>query len=95
MNDKKLFQQKKQAQLDEWRAKVEILKAKASGTSADIQLELNHKIEQLDTKLEEGKRKLADLEDAGEEAWESVVDGVENAWDSMKNAVGDAVKKFT
>ena len=94
MNDKMLFQQKKQAQLDEWRAEVEILKAKASGVSADIQLELNHKIDQLDTKLEEGKRKLKDLEDAGEDVWESVVDGVENAWDSMKTAVSDAAKKF-
>ena len=30
MNDKELYQQKKQAQLDQWQAEVDKLKAKAS-----------------------------------------------------------------
>ena len=44
-NDKELYQQKKQAQLDEWTAEVKELKAKASGASVDAQLELNKKID--------------------------------------------------
>ncbi|KHE91831.1 MAG: hypothetical protein K8F52_03055 [Candidatus Scalindua rubra] len=41
MDDKELYQQKKQAQLDEWKAEIDKLKAKASGASADVQLEMN------------------------------------------------------
>lgn len=94
MNEKELYQQKKQAQLDEWKAEVDKLKAKASGASADEQLEWNKKIEALEGKMEEGKAKLAEVADASEDAWESMKDGVESAWDSMKSAFSEAVDKF-
>ena len=94
MNDKELYQQKKQAQLDEWKAEVDKLKAKASGASADAQLELNKQIEILEGKIGEGKTKLAEIADASEDAWESIKEGVESAWDSMKSAFGDAAAKF-
>ena len=94
MNEKELYQQKKQAQLDEWKAEVDKLKAKASGVSADAQLELNKEIEALEGKIEEGKTKLAEIANASEDAWESIKDGVEFAWDSMKSAFSDVAAKF-
>ena len=94
MSDKELYQQKKQAQLDEMKPEVDKLKAKASGASADAQLELNKQIETLEGKFEEGKTKLAEIADASEEAWESIKEGVESAWDSMKSAFSDAAAKF-
>lgn len=94
MTEKELYQQKKQAQLDEWKAEVDKLKAKASGASADAQLELNEEIEALEGKIEEGKTKLAEVADASEDAWESIKDGAESAWDSMKSAFSDAAAKF-
>jgi hypothetical protein len=94
MNEKELYQQKKQAQLDEWKAQLDLLKAKASGASADAQLELNKRLEALEDKIGEGKSKLSELADAGEEAWESIKDGVEGAWDSLKSGFHDAAEKF-
>jgi len=55
--------------LDEWTAEVDKLKAKASGASADAQLELNKQIEALEGKIEEGKTKLTEIADASEDAW--------------------------
>jgi hypothetical protein len=52
MTDKELYQQKKQAQLDEWRAEVNKLKARASGASADAQLEMNKQIKALESRIE-------------------------------------------
>lgn len=89
MNEKELYQQKKQAQLNEWKAEVDKLKAKASGASADAQLELNKQIEALEGKIEEGKTKLAEIADASEDAWESIKEGVESAWESMKSAFSE------
>ncbi len=83
MNKKELYQQKKQAQLDEWKADVNTLKAKASGASANTQLELNKQIEALEGKIEQGKAKLAEI-----------VEASENAWDAMKTAFSDASAKF-
>jgi len=94
MSDKELYQQKRQAQLDEWEAEVDKLKARASGASADAQLELNKQIDGLEGKIEQGKAKLAEIEGASEDAWESIKEGVDGAWDSMKSAFSDAAAKF-
>lgn len=94
MSDKELYRQKRQAQLDQWRAEVDKLKAKASGVSADVQLEMNQHIKGLESKIEEGKLKLSQLVAASDEAWESMKDGVESAWETLKSAAGDAATKF-
>jgi len=94
MMDKKLYQKKMQAQLDEWKADVDKLRARASRASADTQLKMNEQISALDSKIAEGKAKLSELSGAGEDAWESIRDGVESAWDSLRSAVSDAAAKF-
>jgi len=94
MSDRELYRQKRQAQLDEWRAEVDKLKAKASGVSANTQLEMNWKIKTLESRIDEGKAKLSQLSEASDDAWESLKDGVESAWDTLRSAVGDAASKF-
>lgn len=94
MNEKELYQQKKQAQLDEWTAEVDKFKARASGSSADTQLKLNKQIEELEGNIERGKAKLAEISDASEDAWESIKEGVESAWDSIKSGFSDAAAEF-
>ncbi|HKJ60636.1 MAG TPA: hypothetical protein VKA94_01380 [Hyphomicrobiales bacterium] len=83
MNERKLYQQKMQAQLDEWNAEVDNLKAKASGAKADVQLGLNKQIKALEGEIEDGKAKLAEIADASEEVW-----------DSMRNALAHALAKI-
>ncbi len=94
MNEKELYQQKMQARLDEWKAEVTKLKAKASGASADVQLDMNKQIKVLERSIEEGKAKLSEIAEASEGAWESIKDGVESAWDSLKSAATNAASKF-
>ena len=94
MNDKELYQQKKQAQLDEWQAEVDLLKARAAGARADARLKMNKKINSLETKIQEGKAKLSQLAKSSDDAWDSIKDGVETAWDSLKHAFSDAASKF-
>jgi DNA-binding transcriptional regulator GbsR (MarR family) len=94
MKDKELYQMKMQAQLDEWKADIDRLKASASRASADTQMKMNEQIRVLDSKIAEGKAKLSELSNAGEDAWESIREGVETAWDSLRTAVRDAATKF-
>lgn len=94
MSDKKLYQQKMRAHLDEWKAEIDKLKAKASGSSADTQLKINKQIRILESKIEEGKEKLSQIADKGEDAWDSIKDGVESAWDTLKASVKEARGKF-
>ncbi|PIW49240.1 MAG: coiled coil domain-containing protein [Zetaproteobacteria bacterium CG12_big_fil_rev_8_21_14_0_65_54_13] len=83
MNEKELYQQKQQAQMDEWKAEADKLKAKGAGASADAQVALNKQIKAVEGKIEAGKSRLAEISDASEEAW-----------DSMKSAFGDAVARL-
>jgi septal ring factor EnvC (AmiA/AmiB activator) len=94
MNDRELYRQKKQAQLDEWKADIDRLRAKASGNSADAQLKLNREIDKLEGRIGEGRTKLAEIADATEDTWESIKDGVESAWKSTKSAFSDVAAKF-
>lgn len=94
MNDRQLYQQKMQARLDEWKADLDKLKAKASGASADVQLDMNQQISVLERRIDEGKAKLSELAGASEDAWESIKEGVESAWDSLKSGATDAAAKF-
>lgn len=94
MNEKELYQQKKNAQLDEWKAEVDKLKAKASGAAADAQLELNEQVKALEGKVAEGEANLRKIAEASDDAWESIKEGVESGWDSLKSSIGDAVSKF-
>lgn len=94
MTDKELYQQKLQAQLDEWRSEIDKLKAKASGASADAKLEMNKQVEVLESKIEEGKEKLSELADASDDTWESMKDSIDSKWKSLKSAFSDAVSRF-
>ncbi|MGV8935443.1 MAG: coiled coil domain-containing protein [Gallionellaceae bacterium] len=94
MNEKELYKKKMKAQLDEWKADVDKLRAKASGASAVAQLKLLKLVKELDVKVEEGNSKLDKMVDAGEEKWESSKKSVETAWDSLKSSIKDVTAKF-
>ncbi len=92
--NKELHKQKLQAQLDGWKADIAKLKAKATAEAADAQLAMHKQFDVLEKNMDEAQAKLAELAEAGEEAWDSVKHGVESAWHSLTTAVSDAMSKF-
>lgn len=94
MNEKELYQQKKEAEFAIWKSDILALKAKASMASADAQIEMNKHIDALDKKINEGKMKLSDLMKATDEMYESMKSNVESAWDSVKTAFNDVTSKI-
>ena len=94
MNEKELYRQKYQAQLDEWKAEVAKLRARAAGAKADAQIEMNKHVRELDQRMHEAGAKLAELAAASEEGWDSVRKNAEKTWDALKAGVGAAAAKF-
>jgi len=94
MTDRKLYQQQKQAQLDQWKAEIDGFKAKVAGMSADARVEADKHLQTVEKKLEEGKNKLGELAKAGDDAWEAVKGNVETAWGALKDAVRDVSSKL-
>jgi len=88
-NKRKAYEEKLDAQLEEWSAQIALLKARAEG-----KIEYNKTIETLQRRQDEARAKLHELKTAGDEAWEDLKTGAEKAWDEVKTAFHDAVSKF-
>ncbi len=94
MTNKEAHLQKMQAKLDEWDANINTMKAKASGASADAQIELNKQVDDLKSERSEMKQKYEELKDASEDAWEDIRDGAEAAWDRVALSFKNAKDRF-
>jgi len=94
MADLEHYKAKLNAQLDEWKADLDKLNAKADGKSADAKKELNESIDALEAKLAQGRSKLEELKGASAEAFENLREGANSAWDSIKDAFDKAKSKF-
>ena len=95
MNDKrKAYEEKLDAQLEEWNAQIALLKAKAAKARAEAKIDYNKTIEALQRRQDEAITKLHELKASGDDAWEDLKTGAEKAWAEVKAAFHDATSKF-
>ena len=94
MTTKEAYLKKAHAKLDEWNADLDKMKAKLSAADAEAKIKLNDTVKKLEAQRDEMKQKLAELERAGEDAWEDIRDGMEAAWDRVTASIKDAVNRF-
>jgi uncharacterized coiled-coil DUF342 family protein len=91
---KEAYEQKMQAQLDEWNAEIDKLRAKADKAGADTKLEYNKKIEELRSMQKTAVGKLGEIKGASDDAWDELRAGANEAWDSLDKAFKNAASKF-
>jgi peptidoglycan hydrolase CwlO-like protein len=94
MTQKEEYVQKLHAKLDEWSAEIDKLKAKADKTEAETRIEYQKQIETLKQRRREADKKLSELHNAGEGAWQDLKAGAQLAWDAMEEAIKSARSKF-
>lgn len=94
MKDRELQEKKFRAQLDEWKAEMEKLKAQAMKASSDAGLHMNRQIGALEAKIADAERRFTELSRANDDAWNDVKDGVAEAWSTLKASFNDAVAKY-
>jgi hypothetical protein len=78
MDNKEIYRQKVEAQLDLWRAEIEVMKAKAKLAGADVKLDMEEQANNLEAKL----------------AWAILKDGAESIWGNLKQSLSEAKSKF-
>jgi putative component of toxin-antitoxin plasmid stabilization module len=91
MGQRGAYQEKREAQLNEWGAKLQGLKAKAERAKADAKIEYQQQLKDLEAKQAAAREKLEHLKKAGEGAWEDLRAGVESAWGEVKQAMDKAL----
>ncbi len=94
MSAKQAYEKKLEARLDEWKAEIDKLKAKAAGAEADAQLQYEKEIDNLQKRQAKAREKLKELRNAGDDAWEDMKAGMENAWSELQDAMGRATTRF-
>ena len=93
-NKRKAYEEKLEAQLEEWNAQIALLKARAEKGRTEAKIEYYKTIEALQHRQDEARAKLEELKTAGDEAWEDIKTGAEKAWDEVKAAFHSAASKF-
>ena len=95
MKDKrKAYEEKLDAQMKEWNAQIDLLKAKADKAKAEAKIEYYKTIEAVQRKQNDAAAKLRELKTAGDDAWEDIKTGAEKAWAEVKTAYHDASSRF-
>jgi len=84
------YVQKMKAKIDEWNADIDKLTAKADQAEADVKIRYHQQLEELRAKRQEMENKIADLQSAGESAWEEMKQGVESSWATWKASFSKA-----
>ena len=92
--DLKVYQEKMEAQLEELRAHLEVLKGKATKASADAKTEMTKQIEALKPKLEAAQQKLKEFQAASGPAWDKLKEGSEKAMADLKKTWESVKSKF-
>ena len=82
------------AGLDSLDAKLGMLEAKASEKKGDARQEIDNTLTKLRDSRKQAGRRLEELRQANQPAWEDMKQGVERAWTSLSTAVNDAAQRY-
>jgi len=94
MGLKEAYQEKLEAQLKEWSAKLHELKAKADKATADAKIKMYQEIDDLKAKKEVAQQKLDEIKAAGAEKWESLKAASEKTMEDLKSKWASVKAKF-
>lgn len=84
LDDRKSYESTLEAQLAQWKADLDVLKAKARRAEVSARVNLDKAIDTMQHKHDEASKHLHDLKTASDDAWENVKTGTEKAWQELK-----------
>jgi DNA-binding transcriptional MerR regulator len=94
MSNRDAYVQKLKAKMDEWNDEIDKLAAKADQAEAESRIEYEKRLEELRAKRKDVEDKIAEVQQAGESAWEDLKEGLENSWEILKASFTKAKSRF-
>ncbi len=94
MPDREAFVEKLEAQMREWSARLEDLKARVRKVTSARRAEYAKQIAALQSRRDEATEKIRELRGAGEHAWEELREAAEKAWQEMAVGLEGAVSRL-
>jgi len=93
-SDREAYEKKLQAQLDQWQAEMDKLKAKADAAEADARIEYQKQIDRLEAQRQDALKQMKEFQEAGDSAWKDMKAGMESAWASLHESLEKARSRF-
>jgi len=90
--NRKIYESHLEAQLAQWKADIDVLKAKAKRAKVDAMVQYDHSIDILQRKHSEADRQLRNLRIASDDAWEGMKSSTEKVWVELKALFQDSAK---
>ena len=94
MENKEAYRKKIEAQLDEWKAEADKMRAKFNKKKAETEIDYSNYLDDLKEKQKNARAKLKKLEEAGGGAWKELKTGLEKATADLKKSFEKARKRM-
>jgi uncharacterized coiled-coil DUF342 family protein len=94
MENRKEYQGKMEAQLSEWGAEIDKLKARADKATADTRQGYYDEIETLRAKRASMQAKLQELKASSDDAWGDLKEGLDRSWNQVRDSFNKAAARF-
>jgi ribonuclease HII len=93
LDNRKIYENKLEAQLAQWKADLDVLKAKASRASVEAKVKHDELLDSLQGKHDEAAEHLAKLKTATDDVWVQVKTSTEKTWAEVKAFFHSASEK--
>jgi len=94
LQNRQAYLEKFEARLNQYRADVLKMRAKASEATADAKIQYENALKTAAERQERAEKKLNEIRHSSDEAWTDLKQGFEQAWDDFSDAVKTASKRF-
>ena len=94
MDKMEAYREKLEAQLKEWKTKIDMLEEKAAKATGETKAEMMRSIEELRQNKKLVKEKWNALQKESGIAWDTMKEGVEKAASELKSALDKVISRF-
>jgi len=84
LKDRKIYESNLEAQLAQWKADIDVLKAKAKRAEVSLLVKYDQGLDALQKKHEAAGKQLGKLKLAGDDAWDDAKTSTEKVWGEFK-----------
>jgi hypothetical protein len=94
MDKREAYRDLAKAQIKEWEAKIDLLKARGEKATAGARIDMMNAVEKLQVEKNALQKRIGEMMDAGGDAWEKLKDGIEKGMEEMKKSIDKTVEKY-
>ena len=93
LENRKAYESKLDAQLAQWKADIDVLKAKAKRAEVDARVSYDKIIDALEAAHDKAGHQLRNLQAASDDAWESLKASTDKTWIEFKSVFQSSAEK--